>query len=150
MLVEVKDVDSIEASLSNLVLKSASTELPSTNNDFTTEFSLKPSLTDPTPDQRNFANATAETADELPQSLTLKIPRLIGAAAGSEDDSQKKLRDKKLRKNINSFNSSDPSKAIARMISDECLAKDPVIIARFLLEETRLSKMKIGEFLGAG
>jgi hypothetical protein len=57
--------------------------------------------------------------------------------------------EKLLRKHINEFNM-EPNKAIKNLIKQEALADNPDAIAYFLIHEHRLSKTKIGEYLGIG
>lgn len=59
------------------------------------------------------------------------------------------LKEKHLRRGIHFFNT-DGNKGMITLIKNQCLASDPLSIAQFLLSEDRLSKVKIGEYLGAG
>jgi Sec7-like guanine-nucleotide exchange factor len=58
-------------------------------------------------------------------------------------------RSKSIKMLVNVFNR-DPMKGIEKMVSVKYLSMEADCIASFLLNEKRLSKAKIGEYLGGG
>jgi Sec7-like guanine-nucleotide exchange factor len=56
---------------------------------------------------------------------------------------------RQLSKGVNIFNI-DSNKGMALLLSNKCISNEPKEVAKFLHGEKRLSKTKIGEYLGGG
>jgi hypothetical protein len=62
---------------------------------------------------------------------------------------EEKTQKRTLSKGVNLFNN-DANKGMSFLLKNGCVPNDPLSIAKFMLNETRLSKTKIGEYLGTG